>query len=81
MGSPSDLELPARDDRLVLSDGRTIAYTEWGDLAGRPVFFFHGTPGSRLYVPDPAYVTCGVIAHRSKLGGGVVTNALVYFVP
>ena len=30
------------------TNGRTIAFAEWGDLDGFPVFFLHGTPGSRL---------------------------------
>ena len=34
-----------------LPDGRVLAYQEYGDLHGRPVFFFHGTPGSRLFRP------------------------------
>jgi pimeloyl-ACP methyl ester carboxylesterase len=29
-------------------DGRTLAYAEWGDPDGFPVFSLHGTPGSRL---------------------------------
>lgn len=35
-------------DAVELSDGRTLAYAEYGDPAGAPVFFFHGTPGSRI---------------------------------
>jgi pimeloyl-ACP methyl ester carboxylesterase len=31
-----------------LSDGRQIAYQEYGDREGSPVFFFHGWIGSRL---------------------------------
>ena len=31
-----------------LCDGRTLGYAEYGDPAGKPVFFFHGFPGSRL---------------------------------
>jgi pimeloyl-ACP methyl ester carboxylesterase len=31
------------------TDGRTIAFAEWGDLTGFPVFSLHGTPGSRLF--------------------------------
>jgi pimeloyl-ACP methyl ester carboxylesterase len=31
-----------------LSDGRQIAYQEYGDPDGQPVFFFHGWLGSRL---------------------------------
>ena len=32
---------------IRLSDKRQIAYCEYGDPQGRPVFYFHGTPGSR----------------------------------
>ena len=37
--------------QLKLPDGRVLAYQEYGDLHGRPAFFFHGTPGSRLFRP------------------------------
>jgi pimeloyl-ACP methyl ester carboxylesterase len=34
-------------------DGRTLAFCEWGDTNGFPVFSLHGTPGSRLgHHPD-----------------------------
>ena len=33
---------------IQLPDGRTLAYLDSGDPGGRPVFFFHGGPGSRL---------------------------------
>ncbi|HMA35146.1 MAG TPA: alpha/beta hydrolase [Chloroflexia bacterium] len=33
---------------IRLADGRRLGFAEWGDPAGRPVFLFHGTPGSRL---------------------------------
>lgn len=33
---------------FTLSDGRKLAYQEWGDPAGYPAFYFHGTPSSRL---------------------------------
>jgi pimeloyl-ACP methyl ester carboxylesterase len=39
--------VPRVDDRLALPDGRWLAYTEFGDPDGRPVLFFHGTPGYR----------------------------------
>jgi hypothetical protein len=32
---------------IQLQDSRKIAYCEYGDPNGRPVFYFHGTPGSR----------------------------------
>jgi pimeloyl-ACP methyl ester carboxylesterase len=44
---------PRRDSSIRLPDGRALAYAEWGDPEGRPVFFFHGMPGSRSFVPDP----------------------------
>jgi pimeloyl-ACP methyl ester carboxylesterase len=34
-----------------LPDGRDLAFSEYGDLYGTPVFFFHGMPGSRLFRP------------------------------
>jgi len=36
------------DSTLTLRDGRQLGYAEFGDPAGRPLFFFHGMPGSRL---------------------------------
>ncbi len=36
---------------ITLPDGRLLAYAEYGDPAGRPVFFFHGMPGSRIWRP------------------------------
>ena len=37
-----------REGRLVRPDGRTVAWSESGDLDGRPVLRVPGTPGSRL---------------------------------
>lgn len=33
---------------LKLSDGRQLCFAEYGDPNGRPIFLFHGNPGSRL---------------------------------
>jgi len=33
---------------FTLEDGRKIAYSEYGDPGGTPIFYFHGFPGSRL---------------------------------
>jgi pimeloyl-ACP methyl ester carboxylesterase len=43
---------PDVDADIALSDGRRIAYCEWGDRDGRPIFLFHGAPGSRVFGPD-----------------------------
>ena len=32
----------------TLGDGRALAYAEFGDPSGKPVFYFHGFPGCRL---------------------------------
>lgn len=33
---------------LTLPDKRRLAYAEYGDPNGHPVFHFHGSPSSRL---------------------------------
>src|SRR5215472_11940807 len=38
----------ASDRTLVLKDGRTLGYAEYGEQEGTPILLFHGTPGSRL---------------------------------
>ena len=49
------------DAEITLQDGRRLAYREWGDSKGPPVFFFHGSPGSRIWCPDErATVAAGV---------------------
>jgi pimeloyl-ACP methyl ester carboxylesterase len=35
-------------DTVVTAAGRTLKTAEWGEPAGRPVFYLHGTPSSRL---------------------------------
>jgi pimeloyl-ACP methyl ester carboxylesterase len=37
------------EGEIRLRDGRRLAYAEYGDPQGKPIFFFHGTPGSRLF--------------------------------
>jgi pimeloyl-ACP methyl ester carboxylesterase len=36
---------------IRLSDGRRLAFAEYGDPVGKPVFLFHGAPGSRFFRP------------------------------
>ncbi len=43
---------PQVDAAIRLRDGRQLAYSEWGDLAGTPVVLVLGTPASRLLCPD-----------------------------
>jgi hypothetical protein len=35
-------------DTLTLADGRKLGYAQYGSLTGRPIFYLHGLPGSRL---------------------------------
>jgi pimeloyl-ACP methyl ester carboxylesterase len=42
MSSPELLEI------VKLSGGRSLSFARFGDPTGRPVFYFHGFPGSRL---------------------------------
>ncbi len=49
---------PWQDSIIRLSDARQLAYAEYGDPSGRPVFLFHGLPGSRLswgLLPDDPF--------------------------
>ena len=36
------------DQTIRLREGRRVGYSEYGDLQGWPIFFFHGMPGSRI---------------------------------
>ena len=36
------------DKTIRLKDGRTLSYAEFGDPGGKPLFFFHGFPNSRV---------------------------------
>jgi pimeloyl-ACP methyl ester carboxylesterase len=53
-------------DTIKLKDGRTLGFAIFGDPRGRPVFFFHGMPGSRFFRP-PDDVT-------SRLGVRLITT-------
>ena len=33
---------------ILLPDGRTLGFADYGDPGGRPLFYCHGWPGSRL---------------------------------
>ena len=39
-----------QENTMSLLDGRILAYSIYGDKNGYPLFLFHGTPGSRIWV-------------------------------
>src|SRR5437016_366230 len=47
---------------IMLRDGRRLAYGEYGESSGVAVFYFHGTPGSRIEgtIADQAAKRLGV---------------------
>ena len=47
---------------VKLSDGRSLSYASFGDPAGKPVFYFHGFPGSRFEPQSnhEAYLKAGI---------------------
>lgn len=45
----NDIEsLRKKTKSITLPDKRLLAYVEVGDLKGKPIFYFHGSPSSRL---------------------------------
>ena len=47
--APSDAPPDFSTQFVRTPDGRDLCFAEWGDLAGRPVFWIHGSPGCRLF--------------------------------
>ncbi|MCV7077793.1 alpha/beta fold hydrolase [Mycobacterium szulgai] len=60
---PNDIR--ADEARIfTLSDGRALAYAEWGEVDGYPAFYFHGTPSSRL---EAAFAHCAAQRNGFRL--------------
>ena len=45
------VEKPRAEGRFYLPTGRRLGFAEFGDPAGDPVLWFHGTPGGRRQFP------------------------------
>lgn len=59
---------------ITLRDGRRLSYADYGDPEGRPIFFFHGFPGSRYDGEHAGQVAAGmgirlVAPDRPGMGG------------
>jgi pimeloyl-ACP methyl ester carboxylesterase len=52
MRQTKEIIMGSVDQQLVLQDGRRLGYAEYGEATGLPVFFFHGSAGSRLDRPS-----------------------------
>jgi len=54
------------NQKIILKDGRTLGYAEYGAPNGKPVFYFHGNPSSRLegwHLDEPAkHIKAHIIA-------------------
>jgi pimeloyl-ACP methyl ester carboxylesterase len=63
------------ENTVILNDGRTLGYAEYGVPRGKPVFFFHGIPGSRLFrPPDDVTTRLGVrLITTDRPGWGLST--------
>jgi len=51
---PGRVPPPRVEGTVTLSDGRRLGFAEYGDPTGRPVLWFHGTPGARRQIPPEA---------------------------
>jgi len=55
----SSLRPPRLEGAIVLSDGRQLGYAEFGPVSGRPLLWFHGTPGARRQIaPEAREAAC-----------------------
>src|SRR6266550_5566545 len=59
----------ASGTQRAATDGRSLTIAEWGDPGGFPVFFLHGTPGSRFVGPANAGSYASVGARGPGYGG------------
>ena len=70
---------------LKLSDGRQLCFAEYGDSNGKPIFLFHGNPGSRLswgLYPGSPFITNAHLIAPDRPGYGFTDfhkNALEYW--
>lgn len=71
-----------RDATVTVAHGRKLAYAEWGDPNGKPVFFFHGTPMSRVWCPDESATRAAgvrlIAIDRPGIGGSDVLEARTF---
>ena len=47
---------PRVEGTILVRGGRKLGFAEFGPLRGRPVLWFHGTPGARRQIPESARI-------------------------
>lgn len=50
----AELTPPRLEGSIRVGKGRRLGYAEFGPVTGRPVLWFHGTPGARRQIPPDA---------------------------
>lgn len=48
------VQAPRYEGSVKLEGGRRLGFAEYGEPSGRPVLWFHGTPGARKQIPNAA---------------------------
>jgi pimeloyl-ACP methyl ester carboxylesterase len=48
------LTQPRREGTVVVREKRKLGFSEFGPPTGRPILWFHGTPGARRQIPEDA---------------------------
>src|SRR5262249_22818118 len=49
---------PRFEGSVLLRDRRALGYAEFGPATGRPILWFHGTPGACRQIPPEARTAC-----------------------
>jgi pimeloyl-ACP methyl ester carboxylesterase len=52
----AQLAEPRLEGSIRLRDGRRLGYAEYGPVSGRPLLWFHGTPGARRQIAPEARI-------------------------
>lgn len=56
------IDATGTDNTIVLPDGRTLAYREYGPRDGQPLLYLHSNPGTRDQLPPALHALAG--SHR-----------------
>src|SRR4051794_23295138 len=75
-----EITAPRIEGAIKIRNGRKMGFAEFGVPGGRPIVWFHGTPGARRQLPEAARLAARVEGVRFVLvdrpGTGFSTNHL-----